>query len=81
MSSKSKSEWIEKEDYRKKVLFVEDDLDCKGTKVQVVEIERDNEVDPHYHKKQTEVFNIQNGKGIIGIDNEEHKVDRFKLIM
>ncbi len=66
------SEWIQGEGYRKKVLYDEEDLGMDGTKVQVVEIESGNKVEPHYHKKQTEVFSIQNGEAVMGIGEEEY---------
>lgn len=78
---KKKNQWIEKDNYRKKVLYVEEDLECEGTKVQIVQVKPDNEVDPHHHKHQTEVFNIQKGKGIIGIERKEHQVTQGDTLL
>ena len=66
------SEWIEGKNYRKKVLYTANDLGQNNTKVQFVEIESGNEVPPHYHKKQTEVYNVQKGRAILGIGDQEY---------
>ena len=79
--AKNKNEWIVKDNYRKKVLYVEEDLEAEGTKVQIVQVKPGNKVDPHYHKKQTEVFNIQKGEGVIGINGEEYQVDPGETLL
>ena len=66
------SEWIEGRGYRKKVLYTEDDLGQENTKVQFVEIDGGNEVGPHYHKVQTEVYNVQKGQAVLGIGEKEY---------
>ena len=69
------SEWIEGDGYRKKVLYTEDDVDSKGVRIQIVEIEAGDKVDPHYHETQTEVFNIQNGSAVLGIGDTDYRAE------
>ncbi|KXB08689.1 hypothetical protein AKJ56_00565 [candidate division MSBL1 archaeon SCGC-AAA382N08] len=69
-------EWIEREDYRKKILYDEEDLNSRGVLVQLVEVESGNKVGPHYHKNQTEVYNIQRGNAILGIDDMDFKAEK-----
>lgn len=66
------NDWIEGRDYRKKILFDENDLDSAGVRIQIVEIEGNTKVDPHHHKSQTEVYNIQSGKAVMGIGEDEY---------
>ena len=66
------SEWIEGKGYRKKVLYQEEDLGQENTKVQFVEIDGNDEVGPHYHKVQTEVYNVQKGRATIGIGDQQY---------
>lgn len=67
------NDWIEGRSYRKKILFDENDVDSEGVRIQIVEIEGNTNVEPHHHKSQTEVYNIQSGEAIMGIGKKEHK--------
>lgn len=69
------SDWIEGKNYRKKVLYTEEDLDSEGVRIQYVEVDSGNRVAPHHHRSQTEVYNCQKGWAILGIDDKEHLVE------
>jgi len=68
-------EWIEGKGYRKKVLYDEKDLSSKGVRIQIVEIEAGDRVGPHFHESQTEVYNVQEGRAILGIDDVDYEVE------
>ena len=55
--------------YLKNIVFDENDFKHKGTKFQIVKFFNNKIVQPHYHKKTTEVFLVINGKGLITINN------------
>ncbi len=69
-------EWIERKNYRKKILFTEEDLESKGVRIQLVEVDANNTVKPHYHESQTEVYNVQRGRAILRIGENNHKVSK-----
>lgn len=74
-------EWVEGEGYSKKVLFTEDDLEAEGVRIQLVRIPPKTRVDPHYHKSQTEVYNVQKGKAILGIGQDRHEVSEGETLI
>lgn len=68
-------DWIEGKGYRKKVLYEEEDLNSEGTRIQIVEVDPGDRVAPHYHESQTEVYNVQKGRAILGIDDVDYKAE------
>lgn len=60
--------WILGNGYKKNILLK--DINLKGTLVQIVVVEPNDEVKPHLHKKMTEVFHILEGEGTMIIDNK-----------
>lgn len=70
------SKWIKGKNYRKKILFEEDDLQSEGTRIQIVEIPGNQKVNPHHHKVQTEVYNVQKGTAILGIGDNEYEAGK-----
>jgi len=73
--------WTERFTYLKDIPFNEKDLNCKGTKFQIVKFKPNTSIKPHYHKKTTEIFYIRGGKGILRLNNQEFncKPDDFFL--
>jgi len=70
----NKGKWIRCEGYKKKIMLGENDLNCKGTLLQVVKIKPHTKIKPHFHKKMTEVFFILKGKAIIFIESRNYKL-------
>src|SRR5205085_2484383 len=63
--------WQGRFTHQKAILFNEDDLDAKGSKIQVIKIHPHGAIDPHYHQIRTEVFLVLKGSGIITLDDQE----------
>lgn len=63
----SDGEWEDKGPYRKMRVF---DI-ASDSYVQIVEVKSNSRVGEHYHKKQTEVYSIQRGSAVLGIDDKE----------
>lgn len=74
-------EWQGRFAHQKAILFNEENLDAKGSKLQVIKIQPDGIIEPHFHKIRTEVFYVLKGKGIITLGEEEleSKEDDFVL--
>jgi quercetin dioxygenase-like cupin family protein len=65
-------EEIVKEDYKKKIIFSQDDFDEKGHLLQVVTIPPHTRQRLHSHDKQTEVFYILEGEATIRINDVDY---------
>jgi mannose-6-phosphate isomerase-like protein (cupin superfamily) len=65
-------EWIEGKGYKKRILARETELG-RGNTVQIVRIGPGQEVKPHYHKQQTELFYILGGEALLSIAEKEFK--------
>lgn len=63
-------EWTGRFAHQKAILFTEDDLNSKGSKVQVIKIQPDGVIEPHFHKIRTEIFVVLKGKGTITLGDE-----------
>ena len=74
-------EWKERFTYVKNVPFDENDLKCKGARFQVVKFEPHTSIEPHYHKRTTEIFYIREGNGKIMLNKEQYdcRTDTFFL--
>ena len=57
--------------YVKEVPFDEKDLNCKGTKFQVLKYKPGTKIPSHYHKEAYEIFYIREGKGIISFNGKD----------
>jgi quercetin dioxygenase-like cupin family protein len=66
-------EWIKSKNYYKKILFSEEDLKSKGNIVQIVKVDGKTNIEPHYHKKTSEVFFVLKGNGIIFVGKDKQK--------
>jgi len=73
--------WMDRFTYLKDVPFDEKDLNCKGSKFQVVKFKPNTSIKPHYHKETNEIFYIRKGSGMLKINNNEFrcKPDDFFL--
>ena len=67
----SEVEWVGRFAHQKAILFNEEDLDSKGSKIQVIKIQPDGSIEPHFHKIRTEVFCVLKGTGIITLGDDE----------
>ncbi len=74
-------EWQGRFAHQKAILFNEEDLDSKGSKIQVIKIEPNGEIKPHFHKIRTEVFCVLKGNGIIRLNNEEIKCKAYDFLL
>lgn len=63
---------VEKEDYRKRIIFSSEDFDEEGHLLQVVTIPPNTRQRVHFHRKQTEVFYILEGETLITINGVEY---------
>lgn len=54
--------------YLKHEFFNEKDLQCKGTKFQIIKFENTDTIKPHYHEKTVEIFLTIKGRGLININ-------------
>jgi mannose-6-phosphate isomerase-like protein (cupin superfamily) len=63
-------EWIEGKGYKKRILAGEAELG-QGNIVQIVRIGPGQEVKPHYHGQQTELFYILGGEALLSIAEKE----------
>ena len=63
---------IVREDYRKKVIFSQDDFEEKGHLLQVVTIPPNTRQRMHFHDQQTEVFYILVGEATITISDMDY---------
>lgn len=66
---------ITKLDYRKKIIFALEDFDEKGHLLQVVTIPPDTRQRLHFHRMQTEVFYILEGKATITINETDYPAE------
>lgn len=66
-------EWQGRFDWQKAILINEEDLDAKGSKIQVIKLQPGGVIEPHYHKIRTEVFYVLKGEGSILLNGEEYK--------
>lgn len=73
-SESGKGEWAELKGYKKKIILDENDLNCKGTLLQIIRINPRTEIDPHFHKKMTEAFFILKGKAVIFIEGNNYRL-------
>jgi len=76
-----KLNWKERFCYVKNIPFSADDLNCKGTKFQIVKFKPGVHLKPHYHKEICEIFYIQSGSGVLIMNCERFrcKADDFFL--
>jgi len=66
-----KRNWVEGQGYTKNILLKGvEDLHCEGALVQLLTIQPNATVPPHYHKKGLEVFYIIKGRGSMTINDE-----------
>ncbi|HSA83987.1 MAG TPA: cupin domain-containing protein [Patescibacteria group bacterium] len=74
-------EWQGRFDWQKAILFNEEDLEAKGSKMQVIKLQPGGVIEPHYHKVRTEVFYVLKGQGSILLNGDEFqsKEDDFFL--
>ncbi len=63
-------EWIKRDGYKKRILAGEEELG-RTNLVQIVKIGPGQEVKPHYHDQQTELFYILKGRALLFIAGEE----------
>lgn len=69
-ASISNLNWDGRFTHQKAILFDENDLDSVGTKIQVIKIQPNSDIKPHFHKVRTEVFNVVKGRGVICIGED-----------
>lgn len=62
-------EWIDKGDYRKKILATEKDLG-EDKIIEIVEVDPGNHVKPHKHYNIREIFIVEQAGGVIIRDDE-----------
>lgn len=66
-----KRHWIDGKGYKKNILLKGmEDLHSEGTLVQLLTIEGNTSIPPHYHENGLEVLYIIKGRGIMTIDGE-----------
>lgn len=63
--------WEQRYTYLKNVPINEKDLNCPGTKFQIIKFKPNSGIGPHYHQQTSEVFYVRNGTGIIKINGKE----------
>ena len=71
--SLDKLTWKNRFTYVKDVPFNEKQLNCKGSKFQVVKFKPGKSIKPHYHKKTYEIFFIESGNGLLRFNNQEFR--------
>jgi quercetin dioxygenase-like cupin family protein len=69
--------WKDKGTYRTMKIFEI----TKKCFVQVVEVKPKSTVKKHYHRKQTEIFVVLDGRAKIGIDNKEYNVKTGDILL
>ena len=74
------SDWIEKEDYRKKVLARETQLGDDKI-IQIVEVDPGDHVKPHKHYSTREIYVIQQPGGRIRIEDKEYETEKDQVIV
>jgi mannose-6-phosphate isomerase-like protein (cupin superfamily) len=67
----SELEWKERYTYTKSVPFTQEDLNCPGTKFQIVRFAPGSSIEPHSHSRTHEIFYIQGGSGTIIMNGKE----------
>jgi len=72
-NSLNKLVWNKRFTYLKNIPFNEQDLNCKGTKFQIVKFEPHTSLKPHYHKNTSEIFYIRSGTGILRLNRQEYR--------
>ncbi len=68
--------WQDRYTYVKNIPFNEKDLNCKGTKFQIVNFKPGVSIEPHYHKKTYEIFYVREGEGILKLNGKKFRCDR-----
>jgi quercetin dioxygenase-like cupin family protein len=63
--------WKKRYSYIKNIAFTEKDLQCVGTKFQIVTFLPHTSIKPHYHKKTTEIFYTRSGRGILKLNHQK----------
>lgn len=69
-SSLAELSWKERHTYVKDVPFDGKNLNCPGTKFQIVKFKPGTSIKPHYHKKTSEIFYIQSGNGVLKLNGQ-----------
>ncbi|MCJ7450162.1 MAG: cupin domain-containing protein [Candidatus Nanohaloarchaeota archaeon QJJ-9] len=75
------SDWIDRENYRKKIVAPEGELEGEGTFMQVVEVPKGNHVPLHRHDTTEEVFYILQSGGRLVINGEELRPEEGDVIV
>ncbi len=75
-----KDGWINKNNYRKKILADQDILG-DGRIIQIVEVKPGNEVKTHRHKKTEEIFYILRPAGKIVINGDEVETRKEQILL
>lgn len=70
----NKLNWEKRYSYLKNVLFTEKDLNCVGSKFQVVKFLSGESIEQHYHKRTYEIFYILEGRGIVTMNGKDYLV-------
>ncbi|HLC84170.1 MAG TPA: cupin domain-containing protein [Candidatus Nanoarchaeia archaeon] len=65
--------WEKRFTYTKNVVFDETVLNQRGAKFQIVRFAPKTRVGPHFHKKVTEIFYIQQGQGAMVFNGKVHQ--------
>ena len=60
--------------YLKNIPFNQTDLNCKGTKFQIVKFKPNTKINPHYHNHSHEIFYITKVQGILKLNNQTIKL-------
>ena len=69
----SELNWQERYTYVKDIPFNEKDLNCRGSKFQIVKFKPHTSIKPHFHKKTFEIFYIKGGSGILKLNEKEFR--------
>lgn len=67
--------------YYKKVLLKGGEIGAGGAILQKVRFPKGLKINPHFHRKQTEIFYVSGGSAVIEINGRKYKADERKMFI
>jgi mannose-6-phosphate isomerase-like protein (cupin superfamily) len=81
ISNLKKIKYKKRFEYLRSIVFEEKSLRQKGAVFEIVKFPPNTKNQKHLHHSTTEIFYIQNGKGIIVIDNKKNRVQEDDILL
>jgi quercetin dioxygenase-like cupin family protein len=73
--------WIQADGYRKNILMTEDQIGSRGNLAQIVVVEADSKVKPHYHKRTSELIYVTDGSCLFTVNDSTFPLQTGDLLL